>query len=396
LTGSPASSAPARLASPAFFVIVLATFAYFLSVGTLLPTLPRYIKGPLGGGSVAVGLSVGVLNFSALLLNLWAGRLGDRRGRRLLMVTGAAVAGTATAGLLVVKSLPGVLALRAIGGAGEAMFFVGGASAINDLAPDERRGEAVSYFSLALHAGIALGPMMGEAVLAADRFSLVWMVAAACALMAAALAGRLPDTRPVVTPGAVATQMVHPAAILPGLVVVSGGVGLAGFNAFVPLYALQLGLGGSRFVFFVFSAVMILMRTLAARLPDRLGPVGSAQVALLGTGAGLAAIAAWQTPAGLFAGTVIFALGHAMLFPSMLTLAVRRAPAHQRAAVVGTLTSFLDLGFAAGPVALGVVVGGFGYPGAFLTGAGVAIGGLVLLGRRAAGLARPVALSPGL
>ncbi len=377
-----------RLASSTFFVIVLSTFAYFVSVGTMLPTLPLFIKESLGGGSVAVGLSSGLLNFSALALNLWAGYLGDRRGRRLLMVLGAALVGASVAGLLAARSLAVVFALRVIGGAGEAMFFVGGASAINDIAPEERRGEAVSYFSLALHTGIAVGPVLGELVMTGSGFSAVWVIAAACALAASALSGRLPDTRPVITPGAVATHVVHPAAILPGLVLVSGGVGMAGFNAFVPLYAREIGLSGSRFVFVTFSAILILMRTLGARVPDRLGPLRSALVALVGTAAGLGLAGGWQTPAGLFAGTVIFALGHSLLFPSMLTLSVRRAPVHQRAAVVGTLTSFLDLGFAAGPAGLGVVARQVGYHGTFLTAAGVAVAGLILLWRRGAGLAR--------
>ena len=375
-----------RLATPAFCVVVLATFAYFVSVGALLPTLPLYIKGPLGGGSVAVGLAAGSLSLAALILNLWAGRLGDRRGRRLLLVAGASLAAASVAGLLVARSLPLLIALRVIGGAGEALFFVGAASAVNDIAPDERRGEAVSFFSLALHTGIALGPVLGETLLAGDRFSAVWMTAAAFAILAAMLGTRLPDTRPVVTPGAVATSLIHPAAIMPGLVLVAGGIGLAGFNAFMPLYARQLGMAGSRFVFVTFSAVLIAMRTLGARVPDRLGPVRSARAALLGTGVGLAVVSGWQTPVGLFAGTMIFALGHALLFPSLLMLSVRRAPAHQRASVVGTLTSFLDLGFAAGPAGLGVVARGFGYSGTFLAGATVALGGLILLWRYGAQL----------
>ena len=378
----------APLTSPAFFVIVASTFAYFVSVGTLLPTLPLFVKGSLGGGSVAVGLSAGLLNFSALAFNLWAGKLGDRRGRRLLMLVGAAIVGASVAGLLIAKSLPVVFALRVMGGVGDAMFFVGGASAINDIAPDARRGEAIGFFSLALHSGIAIGPVLGEAVLAGSRFWAVWIVAALLALLAGAVASWLPDTRPVVTPGVAAAPLVHPGAILPGLVLLCGGVGAAGFNAFVPLYAQQLGMMGSRYVFVTFSAVVIMMRTLASRLPDRLGPVRSARAALVGTGVGLALAGLWQVPGGLFAGTIIFAVGHSLLFPSMLTLSVNRAPAHERAAVVGTLTSFLALGFAAGPAGLGVVARQFGYDGTFLTAAAVAVAGLVLLWRRGAGLAR--------
>jgi hypothetical protein len=56
--------------------------------------------------------------------------------------------------------------------------------------------------------------------------------------------------------------------------------------------------------------------------------------------------------------------------------------------VVGTLSSFLALGFAAGPAGLGVVARQFGYDGTFLAAAAVAVAGLVLLWRRGAGLAR--------
>jgi len=377
-----------RLVSPAFLIIVLSTFAYFVSVGTLLPTLPLFVKGPLGGGSVAVGLTAGMLNFSALALNLWAGKLGDRRGRRPLMVLGAAIVATSVAGLLAATSLPLVLVLRAIGGVGDALFFVGGASAINDIAPDARRGEAIGFFSLALHSGIAIGPVLGETVLAGSHFWAVWIAAASLALVAGALATRLPETRPVVTTAAVATHLVHRGAVLPGLVLLCGGVGAAGFNAFVPLYAQQLGMMGSRYVFVAFSSVIIVMRTLASRVPDRLGPVRSARAGLVGTGVGLALAGVWQVPGGLFAGTIIFAVGHSLLFPSMLTLSVNRAPAHERAAVVGTLTSFLALGFAVGPAGLGVVARQFGYDGTFLAAAAVAVAGLVLLWRRGAGLAR--------
>ncbi len=370
-----------RITSPAFFVIVLATFAYFVSVGTLLPTLPLFIRGPLAGSSVAVGLASGALNLAALVLNPWAGRLGDRRGRRLLMVLGALVVSASIAGLLPVTSVAVLIALRLIGGAGDAMFFVGGASAINDIAPEERRGEAVSFFSLALHSGLAVGPVLGETLLAGSRFSAVWVLASCSALTAALLATRLPDTRPVMTPGAASAGLIHPAAVMPGLVLAAGGLGLAGFNAFVPLYALQLGLSGSRFVFVTFSAILVMMRTLGARVPDRLGPVRSAGAALVGTAAGLAVISAWRAPAGLFAGTVILALGHSLLFPALLIMAVRRAPVHQRASVVGTLTSFLALGFALGPAGLGVVASEAGYATTFLTAAAIAAAGTVVLWR---------------
>ncbi|HYN36702.1 MAG TPA: MFS transporter, partial [Actinomycetota bacterium] len=84
------SATPQRVLTPLFLLIMLSTLAYFISVGALQPTLPRFVQGPLGGGDVQVGLAVGAFAFSAVLIRPFVGPIGDRRGRRLLIVLGAA------------------------------------------------------------------------------------------------------------------------------------------------------------------------------------------------------------------------------------------------------------------------------------------------------------------
>jgi hypothetical protein len=44
--------------TPAFLLVAAATLFAFLSIGVVLPVLPRYTKAPLGTGSVGVGLAV--------------------------------------------------------------------------------------------------------------------------------------------------------------------------------------------------------------------------------------------------------------------------------------------------------------------------------------------------
>src|SRR5437899_2083520 len=88
----------ARLVTPVFVLIQLSTFAYFIGVGMLLPVLPLYVKGPLSGGNLAVGLAVGSFSLSALLLRPLAGRLSDRRGRRTMILAGGAVVAASVAG----------------------------------------------------------------------------------------------------------------------------------------------------------------------------------------------------------------------------------------------------------------------------------------------------------
>jgi MFS family permease len=368
-----------QLLTPTFLLVALATLAYFIADGILLPAVPLYVEGPLGGGSVAVGVVVGAFSVSALLFRPWAGRLSDRRGRRLLMLAGAAVFAVSVIGYQLANSIAAMIVMRAITGAGEALFFVGAASAISDLAPDERRGEALSFFSLALYVGIGVGPILGEAAIDGADFSLVWLAAAAIGGVAVLLGLPVPDTRPAWTPASGPARLVHRAAILPGTVLLTVLVGMSGFFAFVPLYATEVGLKGSRLVFVTFSAVVILIRSLGAKIPDRLGSARSSLAALAFSAAGLLVVGAWGHAPGLFAGTIVFGVGVALATPALMSLAIGSAPPSERGWVIGTFTAFIDLGFGLGPILLGVVASGLGYRGTFLTGAAVAGAGLLLL-----------------
>lgn len=363
-------------------LVMLSNFAYFLAVGATLPVLPRFVEGPLGGGSVAVGLAMGTFSLAAVLLRPFTGRIGDTRGRRVLIIVGGLLFGGSLVGYVFTASLLVLFLLRLVAGAGEALFYVGTASAINDLAPDERRGEALSYFSLSLFAGIGLGPILGEVVLDAAGFDAAWIVAAFCSVFAGGFGFFVVETRPVDPEIAPSGKLVATSALLPGTVMAASIWGLAMFSTFVPLYALALGLSGSRFLFALHSGVVFAIRLFGARLPDLLGPAKAATGALACSVLGFITMAAWRSPAGLVVGTVVWSLGHSLAFPALMSMAVKGAPASERGAVVGTFTAFFDLSFGVGAVAAGGIVHLFGYSGGFLSASIAAGAGLLLLSAR--------------
>ena len=155
--------------------------------------------------------------------------------------------------------------------------------------------------------------------------------------------------------------------------------GFAGFGAFAALYARSLGLAGSRFVFVEFAVIVLVIRSAGARLPDRLGFVRCAQLALGANAIGLLTMGAWQTPTGLFVGTAVFAVGQGLAFPSLMSLAVGRAPASERGSVVGTFTAFFDLSYGVGAATLGGVAAAFGYGQTLVVGGVVALLGFIPL-----------------
>jgi MFS family permease len=321
----------------------------------------------------------------------WAGRVGDRLGRRVLMVSGPVLVGLSVASYHVVAaSVPSLAVARLVGGIGEAAMFVGAGTMITDLSPEHRRGEALSYWSVAIYGGLAFGPALGELVLGEDRaFGRVWTLCAGLCLGAAALALATRETlvtAPPATGGSGRTKapLLHRATLLPGLVLFLVMVGLAGFTELLPLYVTEVHLRDSKAVFLAYGITVLAVRILGARIPDRIGSTPAATAATLISAAGLALMAAGAHPVGLFAGTIVFALGMSLLFPAIVTLSLSGVPPHERGSVVGTVSTFFDASQGVGAALMGGLAALAGYRGAFAGGAVSCLVGCALLRTRVA------------
>jgi MFS family permease len=383
-----------RLLTKPFVLTMLAEFALCMSVGMLLAIVPVFADDELGVGSFGVALAVAAVSPMVLVCQPFAGRYADRNGRRILIVAGGVIASLSVVAYVLANSLAALVALRLLTGVGEALALVGAATMVTDLAPAHRRGEALSVFSLGLWGGLALGPLLGELVLGDDRFDAVWVLAAVCCLTAGLIGLVLPETAPAreADRGLATTRLVHPAAIGPGVVLTFTVLGFAGLGTFGALYARDLGLDGAGSVFLVFSAVVVTTRVLARQVPDRLGPKRTSRIALALIAAGLFTIGLWNVPAGLFAGTIVVAVGHALAFPSLMTLAVNAGPESERSSVVGTFSAFTELGFLVGALTLGAVASAVGYDGVFVVCAFGPLLGVVVLSRISV---RPPLPAPG-
>lgn len=373
------STSGERLLTVRFVTVVAAGLCYFLSLGMLLPTVPKFVEGPLGGSELAVGVLVGSFSVGAVVVRPWAGRIGDRMGRRVLIIGGAFIVTVSVSSYLLVESSAVLLAARIFGGLGEAAFFVGAASMITDLAPVARRGEAISYWSVAVYGGLAFGPALGEMLLDGDHYDRVWTTSAAFAGIAGVVAlftrETVDRTRGDVPPA----PLINRTALPPSIVLFLGTVGLAGFSAFMPLYAADIGLEDSSKVFLLYGCTILGLRIFGARIPDKAGPLRAGTFATLAVAAGLLIMATVQNTAGLYGGTLVFSVGMSLMYPSMLTLALTGVPDQERGSAVGTISSAVDLSQGIGAAMLGVAVSIGGYSGAFVTAAVLSAAGLVLL-----------------
>jgi MFS family permease len=378
------ASAPTteRLLSPTFAVIVVSATAYFVAMAMLLPVLPRYVRDELGGNGFQVGLAVGAFALSAALVRPWVGRLGDRVGRRPLAVAGGAIACVSIALYGVVPALAALVAFRLVTGLGEAAFFVGAATAVQDLSPPDRRGEAASFFSISIYSGLAIGPFLGETLYRSGGSGRVWLVSALLAALSAVAALGIPGSLgrrvgPEIDDGP--RRFLHPAAVMPGTILLLGLIGFAGFTAFLALHLEDLGISDAGPFFLVYGVAVLVVRILGARIPDRLGPIRTATISLSAIAVGMVVIATVSAEVAIYGATLVFSLGMALLFPALFSLAVERAPEHQRSHAVATFSLFFDVSQGIGAPVLGIFVTISGTDrAAFVAGAAIALAGLLM------------------
>lgn len=396
MTGVPPPERPTRLVTRSFVALVAAALAFFTAGGIVLPVASRYADGPLAADSTGVGIAIGAFAVGALAMRPVVGWASDRFGRRPVLVGGALLTIVALGLHLVADTLPLFVLARAVLGIAEGFFLVATLAAASDLAPVNRGGEAINLASLSLYLGLAFGPPIGETVLGLAGYDAVWIAAGALTVVAAGLSFLVPETAPGVLARARGegpqrrSRMFHPAGVFPGILILTGAWGMAGYFAFVPLHATEIGMDGAAVPLALYAVIVVILRLFFAKLPDQMGAARLSGVALAVGTAGLAIVGAVASPLGLLVGSAVFAAGVAFMFPALLSVAVSRVDETERGSVVGTASVFLDLSFGLAPAALGTVAEAAGYSGAFLVSAAVAAFGTGLLFARRRALGRPM------
>ncbi|KAK1183871.1 MFS transporter [Streptomyces sp. NBS 14/10] len=173
---------------PAGRLLMVNQFAINLAFYMLMPYLAAHLSGELGLEAWAVGLVLGVRNFSQQGMFLIGGTIADRLGYKAPIMAGCLLR-TMGFGLLGwVDNLPALIAASAATGFAGALFNPA-VRAYLAAEAGERRVDAFATFNVYYQTGMLLGPLVGLALLAAD-FRLVCTTAAAIFAVLTALQWR--------------------------------------------------------------------------------------------------------------------------------------------------------------------------------------------------------------
>jgi predicted MFS family arabinose efflux permease len=363
-TGEP--SRPRLLTAPLARVLA-ASFGALSSFYLLLSVIPMLATSAGSDGSA--GIVTGVLMFGGVLAELATPRLMARLGARRVLAIGLVLLGTPALLLIASEQLAVVVAVCAVRGLGFGLTVVASGSLVVSLVPPERRGEGLGVFGVvasapgivALPAGVWLADHAG--------YPLVFALAALVAL--GGLAAQIGSSRP--SEHEAQSSADKPAGLLDGLragsqmrlalAFVATTVAAGVVVAFLPLAGISSAAGAGALL--VQAVAATVGRWAAGRHGDRKGHSRLLVPALVTTAAGMTLLAGAANPVMLMLGAALFGVGFGATQCVTLAMMIERVDRSGYGMVNAVWNLAYDLGYGAGPVAFGALVGRTGYPAAF-------------------------------
>jgi len=332
-------------------------------------------KYPGGDDPALIGLAMGIYGLTQGLLQIPFGIASDRLGRKRVIIFGLLVfaLGSLVAGGA--DTLMGVLAGRALQGAGAVSAAV--TALLADLTRDVVRTKAMALVGASIGLMFALSLVVSPVIAAHIGLSGLFVLTAVLALLGTAVVvwgvPAEPDAHKDAARGGLRQVLSSPALLRLNIgVFVLHAVQLAMWVA-IPAFLVQAGLGKDDHWQIYLPAVLCSFVLMGAVFPlerrgylravflSAIALIALVQVALLWVSSGAPSIAclAWL----LFA----FFCGFNVLEATQPSLVSRIAPASSRGAAMGVYNTLQSLGFFAGGVMGGQLVKSYGTQGLFLT-----------------------------
>jgi MFS family permease len=333
------------------------------------PLVPVFSRDELGADYSQVGL-IGMANYLPYMFApLFVGMMLDRTNKSFILTAGVSLAGFSVFMLAFVEEIPEMMFFRLLAGIAHALFWPSSEVLISSTSKQSARVKGIAIFTAAWVAGFMLGPLAGNLVLNAFDFRVLFQVAALVAIAAVVpsillhrhgtpVAGQNELKSKSGSLLQVGTEMIRYPAVSAVLLyyAITFGVVLSVYPAYMGESSLTNQ--DIEYLFFVFGVSRFATLFFVPRI-SRYGKMALA-AAVGATAVGM--LVAFASSSILFfaASMVLIGVATSIFYPVTLGMITKNTPPGQMGQKLGAYEAMFGMGWAIGPLAVGISSDSFG------------------------------------
>jgi MFS family permease len=349
-----------------FILSFFAQFAFSSVFCILIPTFPIYLSGK-GSPEAEIGLLIGVLSVSSLILRPFVGRALLRIPEKKFMITGAILYAFSSFAYLFATPFWPLFIVRILHGIGLAFFSTASFTLIANISPEAHRGQSLSYYYLAINFAFVLAPYFGMLLINRFDFSILFLVCIALSLCSLFITNQLTQTQTLRSENSATKKqpLLSREALPPAVMAFMVNIIWGAVTAFFPLYAVSQGVSNPGLFFGALAIIHVVGRALGGRILDLYSREKIIFPCLIAYIISMCILAFSKTLPMFILVAVIWGIGNAFLYPTLVAYALDHARSSPGPAM-GTFTAIADLGSGMGSVIMGIVLQLTNYPTMFL------------------------------
>lgn len=167
--------------------MVAVMFALRLSTSAIQPIMPLYVQQLTDTtGSIATisGVTLGVAGLTSAVAAVFLGRLADRIGHKVILITASLAAGLLYLPMAIAQSPAQLIVMNALLGVAAGGVLPSANAIVANLTPRQRRGAVYGFLAAATSVGSFIGPLGGAGLAAAVDIRYVFLVTGFLMLLA--------------------------------------------------------------------------------------------------------------------------------------------------------------------------------------------------------------------
>lgn len=364
-----------RLWTKDFWAITIISFIIFFVFYVQLTLLPIYISDKLNATADKAGLLVTCFLVAAIVIRPFAGQwVGKYSNKTVLMLSSLAFL-VVTAIYPLCHSIEALLFVRVLHGITFGVITTVKGTISARLIPASRRGEGISFFSLAMGLAMVVGPWIGLNMARHSAYIGAFWLCTGVSLVSIVLA-IIVAVPPVILhangakPKLGFAAMFDRAAMPFAMVTFFMTFAYAGVSAFLALYARELDLMAAASNFLLCYAVFLMIcRAFTGNVCDSKGPKYVVYPCLFAFTVGLVVLGYTHGSVTMVLSGALIGIGYGSVTPIFQTQIISSVEPHKIGVANSLFFNAMDAGLALGAFVMGLMVDGVGYRSIYLMGA---------------------------